>query len=443
MSDKKLDELKLNYSQILLLGFGFLASSLTWAVYNAQVPLILRERFMLNSTLIGTVMTIDNFFGIIFQPLIGAWSDNTHTRIGRRLPWILFSLPLCAILFTLIPLQTVLWMFMLVVIGFNLMMSLWRSPVVALMADVTPAPLRSQANGMINLLGGVGAITALFFGGYLSDLREDKFYAFLMAAVVMLFVLLILGLFIRDPASLTYREINKISTPNTRAYQWDESARQDVRVSSDDNLSKMMENNNRLASLTAFRALPAAYKRSLTALLGAVFAWFLGLTAVETFFTLYATHAYHLTGGQASRMLAGFSLTFLICAVPAGLLGQKIGRKKTIFIGLIGLIIVFIPILNQPPQWLLQSLLFFGAAFWACININSLPMVLAFSSDHTTGTFTGYYYVFSFTAAIINPIFYGWLQDLFQTNDLLFLYALVCLGIASVSFYFVQHGENI
>lgn len=331
MSDKKLDELKLNYSQILLLGFGFLASSLTWAVYNAQVPLILRERFMLNSTLIGTVMTIDNFFGIIFQPLIGAWSDNTHTRIGRRLPWILFSLPLCAILFTLIPLQTVLWMFMLVVIGFNLMMSLWRSPVVALMADVTPAPLRSQANGMINLLGGVGAITALFFGGYLSDLREDKFYAFLMAAVVMLFVLLILGLFIRDPASLTYREINKISTPNTRAYQWAESARQDVRVSSDDNLSKMMENNNRLASLTAFRALPAAYKRSLTALLGAVFAWFLGLTAVETFFTLYETHAYHLTGGQASRMLAGFSLTFLICAVPAGLLGQKIGRKNYLY----------------------------------------------------------------------------------------------------------------
>ena len=146
--------LRLNYKQTFLIGFGFLASSLAWSIYNSQVPLILSERFLLSNTLIGTIMTIDNFFGVIFQPLIGAWSDNTRTRIGRRMPWIAIGLPLCAIIFSLVPLQQILFAFMAVIILFNLIMALWRSPVISLMPDVTPAPLRSEANGIINMMGG-------------------------------------------------------------------------------------------------------------------------------------------------------------------------------------------------------------------------------------------------------------------------------------------------
>ena len=172
-------KLRYNYWQIIFIGFGFLASSLAWAVYNAQVPLILDERFSLSRTLIGTIMTIDNFFGVILQPLIGTWSDNTHSRFGRRLPWIALGLPICALLFTLVPLQTVLWQFMLVIVSFNFIMALWRSPVVSIMPDVVPSPLRSEANGIINLMGGVGSIIAFYYGGVLSDLTEDKFYAFL------------------------------------------------------------------------------------------------------------------------------------------------------------------------------------------------------------------------------------------------------------------------
>lgn len=394
--------LRLNYPQTFLIGFGFLASSVAWALYNSQVPLILSERFLISNTLIGTIMTIDNFFGVIFQPLIGAWSDNTRTRVGRRMPWIALGLPVCAILFSLVPLQQTLFMFMAVIIAFNLIMALWRSPVISLMPDLTPAPLRSEANGIINMMGGIGSIIAFFFGGLLSDLRGDKFYAFLMGTVLRLLALVILLKYIREPDSIRYKQQHNIPVRETIANKWSQRAREQMTRHSGVEESEQDETKQR--SLTSFLALPGDQKTSLVALLISIFTWFMGYNAIETFFTLYATNTYGITGGQATMMLTGFSLTFLIFAIPAGLLGQKIGRKKTILLGLIGIIISFLPILAEPSQWLVQILLIAGGACWACVNINSLPMVLEFSSNKTIGSFTGYYYLFSFTAAIVSPI---------------------------------------
>jgi len=430
-------KLKLNYPQIFLIGFGFLASSLAWAIYNSQVPLILSERFLISNTLIGTIMTIDNFFGVIFQPLIGAWSDNTRTRIGRRMPWIIFGLPICAIAFSLIPLQHTLFAFMAFVIVFNLIMALWRSPVISLMPDVTPAPLRSEANGIINMMGGVGSIIAFFFGGILSDLRGDKFYAFLMATVVMIIALVILLVFIREPDSLKFKEENNIPIRDTLANRWGQRSREEM----ENPRREAADDEGKQRSLTGFLKLPGTQKKSLIALLIGIFAWFLGYNAIETFFTLYATNTYGISGGQATMMLTGFSLTFLIFAIPAGLLAQKIGRKKTVVIGLIGIIVLFMPILFQPSQLLLQILLIAGGACWACININSLPMVLEFSPEESIGSFTGYYYLFSFTAAIVSPITYGAIQDYFGTEGLLFFFAVICFAVALVSMIFVNHGD--
>ncbi len=445
MSENTLNQkLKLNYPQIFLIGFGFLASSLAWSVYNSQVPLILEQRFLLSNTLIGTIMTIDNFFGVIFQPLIGAWSDNTRTRIGRRMPWIALGLPICAILFAIIPLQHVLWLFMGTIIAFNLIMALWRSPVISLMPDVTPSPLRSEANGIINLMGGLGSIIAFLVGGILSDLRDDKFYAFLMVTVVMLLALLVLILFVREPDALRYKEENNIPIKDNLANRWGQNTREQFRIYNESRVAEEVAEdapaNQR--SLTAFKALDSAHKRSLIHILVAIFAWFMGYNAIETFFTLYATNTYGITGGQASIMLTGFSLAFLVFAIPAGKLASKIGRKRTILTGLIGIVLVFLPILVEPNQLMVQILLIIGGAFWACININSLPMVLEFASDHTIGAFTGYYYLFSFTAAIASPIFFGFIQDTLQSNDLLFVYAVICFAIALVSMLFVKHGEN-
>lgn len=437
--------LKLNYPQTFLIGFGFLASSLAWAVYNAQVPLILDERFLLSKTSIGTIMTIDNFFGVLLQPLIGAWSDNTRSRMGRRMPWIVMGLPLCAVIFSLIPLQQVLWQFMAVVIVFNIIMALWRSPVVSLMPDVTPSPLRSQANGIINLMGGLGAILAFYFGGFLSDIGDNKFYAFFMASVIMALALIVLLAFVRDPDALDFHEEHHLPIRASIANRWGQEARDQFvlyNATKTHQVELLKENEDKQRSLTIFLALPATHKKSLAALLIAVFAWFLGNNAIETFFTLYATSTYGLTGGQASRMLAGFSLAFLIFAIPAGLLAQKIGRKKSILVGIVGFIAIFLWIIAEPSQGLLQLLLIIGGGFWALININALPMVLEFASERTIGSFTGYYYLFSFTASIVSPILYGYIQDFFDTSELLFVFALICFIIALISMMFVQHGDN-
>lgn len=438
-------KLRLNYWQIIFIGFGFLASSLAWAVYNAQVPLILDERFSLSRTLIGTIMTIDNFFGVILQPLIGTWSDNTHSRFGRRLPWIALGLPICALLFTLVPLQTVLWQFMLVIVSFNFIMALWRSPVVSIMPDVVPSPLRSEANGIINLMGGVGSIIAFYYGGVLSDLTEDKFYAFFMASIIMMLALILLFLFVRDPDSLLYKETHGIPIRNSLANRW---ARLSQQQFTEEYSALVDENSNtestvkQRTSLTAFLDLPSQQQKSLAALLIAIFAWFMGNNAIETFFTLFATNTYGISGGQATMMLAGFSLAFLLFAVPAGRIGHKFGRKRTILIGLIGFIIIFVLIIAKPSQMLLQFLLIIAGFFWAFININSLPMVLEFATLSSIGTFTGYYYMFSFSASIVSPIFYGFLQDIFQNDALLFVFALVCFIVAFSSFLFVKHGEE-
>ena len=393
-------KLRLNYWQIIFIGFGFLASSLAWAVYNAQVPLILDERFSLSRTLIGTIMTIDNFFGVILQPLIGTWSDNTHSRFGRRLPWIALGLPICALLFTLVPLQTVLWQFMLVIVSFNFIMALWRSPVVSIMPGVVPSPLRSEANGIINLMGGVGSIIAFYYGGVLSDLTEDKFYAFFMASIIMMLALILLFLFVRDPDFLLYKETHGIPIRNSLANRWARLSQQqfteEYSALVDENFNTESTVKQR-TSLTAFLDLPSQQQKSLAALLIAIFAWFMGNNAIETFFTLFATNTYGISGGQATMMLAGFSLAFLLFAVPAGRIGHKFGRKRTILIGLIGFIIIFVLIIAKPSQMLLQFLLIIAGFFWAFININSLPMVLEFATLSSIGTFTGYYYMFSFS----------------------------------------------
>ena len=190
MAEQK--KMKLNYKLTFLIGFGFMASSIAWSVYNAYVPPILDEMLSASPTvagiaeklpwlatlfggtdvvgagvvggLIGAIMVIDNVFGVIFQPLFGKISDRTHSRLGKRRPYLLFGIPAAALFFILIPRMPYIWTLMLCVICFNLIMSLWRSPVVALMPDLTPPSLRSEGNAVINLMGGLGTLLGMGSG---------------------------------------------------------------------------------------------------------------------------------------------------------------------------------------------------------------------------------------------------------------------------------------
>lgn len=404
--------MKLNWKRTLLIGFGFLASSLAWSLYNSLVPTMLEHRYGLSTMLIGTIMAIDNFFGVVFQPLVGVLSDHTNTCFGRRMPWILFGLPLSAIAFFFIPRTGTLGTMMAVIILFNFLMSLWRSPVIALMPDVTPRPLRSKANGIINLMGGIGSIIAFFVGGWLAVKDETNHTSFLMGAAVMVASLIVLVLFVREPVHAA------LSVPRP----------------------KQKKNTLQALRATLF-GLSKPELISLILMLVAIFFWFSGYNAIETFFTLYVVNVHGLTAGAGTQMLTIFSVAFVIFAFPAGLIGSKLGRKRTILIGLTGLIVCFIPFIFVEQLRLLQILLGLGGLFWACININSLPMVVELASDTLVGTFTGYYYFASFSAAILSPIVFGFVRDQTGNYSNLMVYSCAAFFLALLAVLFIRHGE--
>lgn len=398
--------MKLDYRKLVLVGFGFFAVSIAWSVYNAFVPPIL-EKFGLPVTVIGMIMAIDNVFGIIFQPLFGSLSDRTHTKLGRRMPYILIGLPLCALLFALIPFaaRMALWAMMLAAIAFNLIMSFWRSPVIALMPDITPSAERSKANGVINLMGGVGSIIAFLIGGSLST-RYGTPAPFIVATVVMLISWVLLGLFVREPAVRQEPEAKE--------------------------------------KKKGFHALNSDEKKSLILILMSIFFWFLGYNAVETLFTVFAINTFGIKEGEAAMLLAFYSVAFVLFALPAGIIGGKIGRKKTILIGLCGIVIAFGMMIFLRNMMVFRILLVFGGLAWACVNINSLPMVVQLAGKDSVGTFTGYYYFFSVGAAVLSPTIAGWLIDISGKDySMLFVYAALCMVLAIGSMRFVGHGEEI
>ncbi|MCL2705668.1 MAG: MFS transporter [Spirochaetaceae bacterium] len=398
---------KLNVKTTILLSFGFFASSIAWSVYNAYVPQIL-SGFITSTTLIGLIMTIDNIFGVIFQPLFGALSDKTRTRFGRRLPYVFIGLPVCAVAFALIPYMNTLLSLMMILIIFTFVMSAWRSPVVALMPDLTPGPLRSQANGIVNLMGGVGSVLAFLVGGILFNIWFEKTgngfpLPFMMSAAMMLLALAVLVLFVREPKQAYEPDTKKTKTR--------------VPLTKDE-------------------------KKSLLLILFGIFFWFTGYNAIETFFTLYATNTLGMRAGDASMTLAIFSLTFLAFAVPAGFIGAKIGRRRAILIGLSGLTLLFFPMIFIANVWITRVVLFLGGFFWAFVNINSLPMVVKLSGEEKIGTYIGYYYFFSFSSQIVSPILFGFIRDVVGHYKVLFLYACIAFALAVICLLFVRHGED-
>jgi len=392
---------KLNIKTTVLLSFGFFASSLVWSVYNAYVPLLL-ERFIESTMIIGIIMSIDNFFGVVFQPLFGKISDRTNTRFGRRLPFLFVCMPICAVLFIFIPYMNNLWSFMGLVIIFTFVMSVWRTPAVSLMPDLTPGPFRSQANGIVNLMGGIGAILAFAGGGILFDLGGFPL-PFLISAVLMIGAMAVLAVLVREP---------KYPVPT--------------------------EQEKKAAAVK----LDPKEKKSLVFLLCAIFFWFMGYNAVETFFSLYATNTMDVTPGQASIMLSLFALALVIFAIPAGIIGAKIGRRKAILIGLIGVTLMFVPLIFVTNANIVRILLLFGGICWACVNINSLPMIVRIAGPVKIGAFIGYYYLFSFSAQLVTTPVYGLIRDIVGNYQSLFIYAAVTFVLAFVCLLFVRHGEE-
>ncbi|NMO96503.1 SLC45 family MFS transporter [Paenibacillus lemnae] len=392
-----------------LLGFGFFSISITWALYNAFVPYFL-EKYISSIALIGFFMTLDNYFALFLQPWVGSRSDVTRTRFGRRMPYLLIGMPLGALFTMMIPFHTGLVTLILFMMLMNLSMSIYRSPTVALMPDITPERDRTRSNGIINFMGGFGAILAFGAGSVLY--KSNEALPFAAAACITLISMIILFRFIKEG----------IDSPG---YYNEREAR--PRISFKGQLNRT----------TVF-------------LLAAIFFWFVAYQGVETLFTLYGKNEMQLSESEASFSLTFFSLLFVLFAIPSGWLGKRYGKKPVIVIGVIGLFLVFSAIPFIDSLLLLRILLGIGGIFWACININSYPFIVSTGSEESIGTRTGMYYLVSSLAAIISPPLLGqmidWMgyQILFISASGSMLAALLCVSmIREKEIAVPPHSEEI
>lgn len=413
--------MRFNYGRIFLLGFGFFGVSVIWATYNAFVPIFLQDRFGLQPAVIGFFMTLDNIAALLIQPPVGAWSDRLRTPIGRRLPFILIGAPIGAIVFGLIPLASVLPLFVACTTTLLLSMAFWRTPVVALMPDITPSQNRSQANGIINLMGGVGSIIA-FLGGA-SLYKINPAYPFWLGSGLVILAALLVFLFIREPKVV-------------------EDSREE-RPSLVDSLKTVLSDPD----------------RSALRILLAIFFWFVAYNAVEAFFTLYAKNHLLMSESDGTRLLGQLSLLFVLFSLPSGYMGARIGRRITISIGIIIMMLCMLAMYFMPVSILTTLLtrlpvlgavpvvgviLMLAGIAWAFININSLPMVVDMTTFSRLGTYTGLYYLFSTLAAIVGPNINGWIIQFSGSNySTTMVAAPFFMLLALIMMFGVRRGESI
>lgn len=437
---EKVNKLKLNYGKTMLIGFGFMSVQIAWIIYNAYVPLILKENSVISglawsSTAVGIIMVIDNIFGVVFQPLFGKISDRTHTRFGKRTPFLMVGIPLCALFFIFVPRIQILGVLMLDIIVFNFIMSTWRSPVVAMMPDFVPSELRGEGNAVINIMGGIGVVLGTVSGKIITAVMPEgtseqiiRNNVFLFGAVVMVICLLVVVFLVKEPD-------NRLSKADS--------------LKMDAEFKKTQEKTKSKTSIKQM-GLTKGEKKSLIFMLIALFFNSNATDSIQTYFTTFAKYELDFKESDASLIITLFAAATVIGAIPAGKLGQKFGRKKTIMSGWVGVLTLFL--LYALTRWnpLLYVAIICGGILIAFVTINTLPLVLEIGGVDRVGTFTGYYYTATFSASIVGPVLVGTMFDITKVFAAdgqinywsLFFYCPVCFALALLCMSQVKHGET-
>lgn len=424
--------MKLDTKRTVLVGFAFLSICAFWQMYDNLVPLILTNTFHLNETISGAIMAADNVMALFLLPLFGGLSDKCTSRLGRRRPFILFGTLAAICLMLLLPLFADSYhaapgggkiALFICVLGLLLVaMGTYRSPAVALMPDITPKPLRSKANAIINLMGAVGGILYLLITTFLYHVKSETYVSFFplfaIVAGIMAAALAVVMFFVNEP------ELVKKQQEYERKHPEDD-----------------------LTEHTAQGAtLPADVKKSLTFLLVSISLWFVGYNGVSTWFSVYAENIWGMSLGQANTCLTIATGGAILSYIPIGTVASRIGRRKTIRFGTLLLSGSFLAafLLTMALEGfspVLYVLFLLVGLAWASINVNSLPMVVEMCKGSEVGKFTGLYYTFSMSAQIITPIVAGWLLRNVSYRAL-FPYAAFFVFASFLTMGFVRHGDN-
>ena len=428
--------MKLNNKRTVLVGLAFLSICTFWQMYDSVVTKILTETFHLNETITGVIMAADNVLALFLLPFFGSLSDKTNTRLGKRTPYILVGTAAAAVLMNFLPVldnsyaaAPAVWkqLLFIAVLGLLLIaMGTYRSPAVALMPDVTPKPLRSKANAIINLMGAVGGIlylgvaAVMYPNSKIAGLAHVNYQPlFWTVSGIMVAAIAVLLLTIREP---------KLAAENA-AY---EAAHPEENLAKDDGSGKQV--------------LPKEVKKSLGFLLASICLWFVGYNGVTTWFTVYIGEVMGQGLGGASTCLMVATGGAIVSYIPIGQLAARIGRKRTIQCGIILLTVCFALGYVLTNTFTSINVIMFvvfalvGLA-WAAINVNSLPMVVEMCKGSDIGKFTGYYYTFSMSAQVITPIVAGTLLRNVGYWTL-FPYAAFFVAMSFVTMLFVRHGDS-
>ena len=428
--------MKLDNKRTVLTGLAFLSICAFWQMYNSIVPLILTNTFHLNETYSGVIMAADNILALFLLPLFGSLSDKTNTRIGKRMPYVLFGTGAAIILMNILPIidnsysaapsgfKTVSFV---IVLGLLLVaMGTYRSPAVALMPDITPKPLRSKANAIINLMGAFGGViylgvaAAMYPNSKVAGLEHVNYQPlFIVVASIMFVAVAVLFLTVKEPKLVAEQRELEAKHP-----EW--------------NLAEDDGSGN--------ETLPADVKKSLGFLLTSICLWFIGYNAVETWFTTYVSKVMGQALGGASTCLLIATGGAVISYIPIGVLASKIGRKRTIMGGIILLagcfgLGYFLTTTYQEINLIMFVVFALVGLAWAAINVNSLPMVVEMCKGSDIGKFTGYYYTFSMAAQVVTPVVAGYLMRNVSYTAL-FPYAAAFVAMSFATMLFVKHGDN-
>ncbi len=424
--------MKLNTKRTVLVGFAFLSICAFWQMYDNLVPKILTETFGIGESISGVIMAADNVLALFLLPLFGGLSDKCTSKLGRRRPFILWGTLGAVVLMMALPLLTdsyhaepAAWKTVCFVVGLGMLlitMGTYRSPAVALMPDVTPKPLRSKANAIINLMGALGGIIYLIITTFLYKTTSDVYVSYLplfaIVGGIMLFALAIVMFCVNEPKLVAEQKKYEEAHP-------------------EDNLVQVTENGE---------ALPSDVKKSLSFLLVSIALWFIGYNGVTTWFSVYAADSWNMTLGQANTCLTIATAGAIFTYIPSGNVASKVGRRKTIRFGTLLLSGSFAAafgytMISDQFSPLLYVLFVLVGVAWAFINVNSLPMVVEMCKGSEVGKFTGLYYTFSMSAQIATPIVAGWLLENVGYSTL-FPYAAIFVFGSFITMGFVRHGDN-
>lgn len=368
-----------SYAKIWWIGFGFLGVQVAFTTYNAFLPLMYRH-FIESRGLIGLLMGTDNLLGLLLIPVIGAWSDRVNSPLGRRLPFVLVALPLAALTFFAIPFAAaMLWTLIITEIAFTAAMHSYRGPIISLMPDHTPPEKRSTANGIINLMGGIGTLIA--FGGLSLIYDIDPRLTFGIGAAILFLTLFIV---------------------------WKKADRHPPYI---DN-SPVSSRNPIKEAFGGILVLLKPEKRGEFLTLAAMLTYFIGFAGLDAMFPIYGVETLGLTEGRAAFILTTFAGAFLVFALLAGYIGTRLGKVPAMLIGLAMVPVLFLVSIPVREPMVIGGIFIVAGFGWALINVQAMPLIADLGGRDRVGYYIGLYYVFTMTGQMIGPSVLGFSMDI-------------------------------